>query len=635
MAGKLLIDLKNYSEGIKYLQDYRAGFLSGKWKEEAEDILAEAYLRTSNYDQTINHLSEIGVSSKSNRVIYQIATFQKAFLLFNDGNYTESILWFDESLKYPEDPLLKDDAFYNQAEAFFNLSQYEKAARLYQKQINIGSESLYGLGYAFLNLGKYDESIDNFEKLLRSNPSSELRDDAQIRLADLYYATKEYEKSLSLYERISQKERSTYLSYQIGIVNRNLDNKEAAANSFEEVLQMDPDTLTDDAISQIAQLHFESAKFEESEFHFSSLIAKYPSSNLVSESYLNRAISRTNLGKNEEAQSDYEFIIKNFLTSKEAFNAILGLQELQAKGLEVQALPEYIASYRKANPNDESLEVVEFEFAKSQYFNLKYDESALAFLKFIKDYSSSSSLAEANYYLADSYYRNDHLDEAKRYFTEIADTRNQFSGRVYIRLGDIDFRQGNYADAITAYEKLVSLDLSPRDTYNGQAGLMRSYFNSNDYEACITTAEVIIAADWKPLNGDRNAVLLKGKSLLELDKLDDAELALDPLSGDTDRISAEGSFLIARIKFNKADYKASLDQLFEFNSKFGSYQDLIDQSYLLIADNYTQTDELFQAKATLRSIIQHSEDEDIKEVALNKLNMIELQQPEDSISNKQ
>lgn len=635
MAGKLLLDLKNYSEGIKYLEDYRTDFTDGKWKKDAEDLLAEAYLRTSNYDQAINHLREIGLVSKSNKVIYQTVTFQKAFLLFNDGNFTEAISWFDESLKYPENQSLRDEAYYNQAEAYFSLSQFEKASQAYQKQSNIQAESLYGLGYAYFNLFQYGQSIDYFERFLQSNPSPALRDDARLRLADAYYATKEYEKSLTLYKRLSQRNRSTYLSYQIGIVNRNLDNKEDAVSSFEEVLQMGPDTLTDDAISQIAQLRFESAKFEEAEFHFSSLIAKFPSSSLTPESYLNRAISRSNLNKYESAKSDYEFIIKNYLKSKGAFNAILGLQELQGKGVEVKNIQEYIADYRKANPDDESLEVVEFEYAKSQYFNLKYNESAQAFQKFVKDYSSSSYLLEAKYYLADSYYRNDRLEESKLNFAEIAGIRNQFSGRVYSRLGDIKFRLESFDEAITSYKSLVELSLSPKDSYKGQAGLMKSYFQVGDYEACISTADAIIAADWQPLNGERNALLLKGKSLLELGSLEQSEIVLGSLSDQTDRISAEASFLIARMKFDKGEHQASLDLLFAFNSKFGSYQNLIDQSYLQIANNYIQMDELFQAKATLRSIIQHSENEDVKQLALNKLNLIELQQPEDSTINKQ
>jgi len=635
MAGKLLLDNQNYSEGIKYLQDYRIGFLQGKWTKETEDLLAEAYLRTSNYDQAIDHLRDIGVNSEVNRVIYQKVTFQKAFLLFNDGRYGDAIEWFTESLKYPEDRSLANDAYYDRAEAYFSLAEFDQAIQSYKAQSRLQGESLYGIGYAYFNLFKYDDCVDYFERFLKSSPSADLRRDAELRLADAYYATKEYEKALGLYEKIARTKRSTYIAYQMGIVNRNLDRKEEAVAAFEQVLKMEPDTLTDDAILGIAQLRFESAQFEQAEFHFGSLISKYPSSSRIPESYLNRAICRTNLNKLQDAKADFEFIVNNHLSSKVAFNAILGLQELQGKGVEVSNIQDLIARYKAVNPNDESLEVVEFEYAKSQYFNLKYKEAVEAFQKFIENYAKSSYLSEAKYYLADSYYRDSDFEQARVRFMEITEIRNEFSGRVYTRLGDINFQLEKYDEALSAYRDLIGLALSPKDNYNGQNGLMKSYFAKDDFEACLRAADVIIDAEWKPLNADRSAALIKGKCYVELGGLDQAEKNLRPLTEQSDRISAEASFLIAKMQSDKGENQNSLNLFFAFNSKFGSYQDLIDQSYLQIANNYIQMGDLFQAKATLRSIIQHSEDDVVRERASSQLSLIELQQPEDSIINKQ
>ncbi len=634
-SGKLLLDLKNYSEGINYLEDYREDFENGKWKSESEDLLAEAYLRTSNYDQAINHLLEIGINSSSNRSIYQKVTFRKAFLLFNDGNYVEAIQWFDESVKYPEDQPLKDDAHFNRAEAYFNLSNYGKAIEAYQAQSERSPATLYGLGYSYFNLSKYQECTGYFEQLLRSTTSREIKNDAELRLADAYYATKNYDRSLALYNRISQRQNSSYVTYQIGIVNRNLNKKNEAISSFERVTRMEEDSLTDDAIFQIAQLRFENAEFEKSEFRYGSLISKYPSSNLIPEAYLNRAISRTNLNKMNDSKSDFEYILNNHINSKVAFNAILGLQELQGKGVEVAGIQDYISRYRSANPDDESLEVIEFEFAKSQYFNLKYDEASVSFLKFVETYPESSYLGDAKYYLADAYYRNDELEKAREYFNAIVANRNKFSGRVYSRLGDINYRLAAYDSALTAFNGMLALNLTPKDNYNGRAGLMKTYFAKEDFDQCLLMADEIIAADWKPLNGERNAVLTKSKSFIALQNNELAIENLEKLVNETDRISAEASFLIAQLQFDQSEHEESLESLFDFNSKFGSYQDLIDQSYLLIAGNYIQMDELFQAKATLRSIIQHSTNEEVRAQAQNQLSQIENQNLEDSTTTKQ
>ncbi len=634
-SGKLLLDQKNYSEGIKYLEDYRREFKTGKWRSESENLLAQAYLRTSNYDQAIAHLNEIGIDTEANRRIYQKVTFQKANLLFSDGLFNKSIRWFRESLKYPDDQTLRDNAYFNLAEAHFNLSDFDNAITSYESQSQKSAESIYGLAYANFNLGRYSRSIGHFENFISSRPTRELKYDAELRLADAYYATKAYEQALSLYTSIARTQESSYIVFQIGIVNRNLERKEDAIAAFERVVQMKTDSITDDAIYQIAQLRFESAEFEQAEFYFGSLISKYGRSSLVPEAYLNRAISRTNLSKLDEAKGDFQYIVNNHIDSKVAFNAILGLQELQSRGVEVSGIEDFIAKYRNANPNDDSLEVIEFEYAKSQYFNLKYGESSASFTKFVQDYPGSSYNDEAKYYLADSYYRSGELESARKHFNDIKQVRGKFSGRIFSRLGDINFQLGNHDEALDAYGGLVDLELTPKDNYNGRLGLMNTYFAKGSFDSCLLVADVIVNAEWKPLNGERNAMLVKGRANILLQNIDQGKEDLETLKDGDDRISAEASFLLAKLQFDQSEHQESIELLFDFNSKFGSYQDLIDQSYLLIADNYIQMDELFQAKATLRSIIQHSENEEVRFKAQNQLSLIENQNLEDSTTNKQ
>lgn len=634
-AGKLLLDLGNFTEGINYLDDYLSEFTNGESAEESQNLIAEAYLRTSNYDQAINHLRATGISTKLRQDIYQKVAYQKAWLLFNDGLFTESITWFQESLKHPNDLQLSENAKFNIGEAYFTLTRYNEALTAYKSQNNSTKEALYGIGYSHFNLFEYDECISFFERFLRTDASRSIKRDAELRLADAYYATKAYDKALVIYRKLLRLTNSKYVAYQIGIIQRNLGNREEAINSFENVLKMEADSLSDDAVYQIAQLHFENAEFERSEFHFSSLIAKHPGSSLIPEAYLNRAISRSNLGKNEEANADYQYILSNHITSDNAFNAILGLQELESKGVAVGDIQELIADFRKANPDDESLEVIDFEFAKSQYFNLKYAESSASFKRFVGNYPESANLNDAKYYLADSYYRNGELEQAKEVFTEISKNNSGFSGRIFSRLGAINFQLSSYSEAIDAYEQLLALDLSPKDNYNALAGLMNTYFEDQQYENSIKVADQISEVEWKPLNGERNARLIKGQSLLALNQGNGAEQILNSISTESDRISAEASFLLAKMKFDRAEHDSSLESLFSFNSKFGSYQDLVDQSYLLIAKNYISKDELFQAKATLRSIIQHSEDEELKAQAMQLIAQIENQPQEDSISNKQ
>ena len=111
-------------------------------------------------------------------------------------------------------------------------------------------------------------------------------------------------------------------------------------------------------------------------------------------------------------KNDFEDILENHLTGTEALSAILGMQELSQKGFSVNNLDSKIAEYKSANPNDNSLESIEFESAKAFYFDLNYKQSIQSLSNFIEEYPNSSYLPEAKYYIADAYYRSDSIEEA-------------------------------------------------------------------------------------------------------------------------------------------------------------------------------------------------------------------------------
>jgi tetratricopeptide (TPR) repeat protein len=629
-AGKLLVDQENYTEGINFLEDYLKYYPNGNWVEESNDLLAEAYLRTSNYDLAINHLQEVGIISNSSKRIYQKSSFQKGILLFNDGHHQEAIKWFNESVKYPLDTKISDDAYFNSAESSFAISDFKEAIESYNSQKNPHFETEYGLGYSYYNLSNYQQSIVHFQQFLETSPTKSLRDDAMLRLADCYYATKSYEKALKTYTELFESMQSSYVQFQIGMVHKGMDNAELAFRAFEMVEKLPEESFKDDAIFEMAMIRFERAEFERADFYFSSLISKYPNSNWIPESYLKRGLSRLNSGLLEESKEDFEFVIKSHINSNSAFNALLGLQELKSRGIEVKNIDRYIEKYRQANPNSESIETIDFEYAKASYFNFDYANATKSFGNFIKNYPESSFLFEALYYLGDSYYRSSQLEDARNVFVELSSHKTEYDGRVFFRLGEIFFALEQYDEALKAFSKLTASNFIAKDNYNGLAGKMKTYMACDSLSKAIEVAEEIIKLDWKPLNAERNSILVKGNAYRKLHNNDSAKRNFNRILAGSDLISANAWYALADIQFAEGNYKESLELLFKFNTDFGSYQDLVDQSYLLIAENYIQLEELFQAKATLRSIIQHTKNEQIRGIAQEKLSAIENQSLNDS-----
>ena len=616
-SAKLSAKLEKYTEAIKYAQDYQTQFPTGQWKQEMQNLIAESYLKTSNYNLAISHLEEIGLRSERQKAVYQKVTYQKAALLFNDGNFDQALSQFRKSLKYPEDLILKDKSLFYCAEIMMQMGRYSEAIENYRGQSAPDTRSAYGIAYAYYNERLYEKAIPFFERAARDKHLKS-KEDATLRLADCFYATKSYQRALDVYKQLSP---TDYMNYQIGLAYKGLGKIRQAANSFHNV--SNASRWKDDALYHKGLIEFEIAAFENAEASFTELINNRKESSYIPQAYLNRAISRTNAQSLEEAKRDYQHILEHHIGFEVAFSAILGLQELAQKGADVGNIDPYIEKYRSTNPKDGSLELIEFESAKADYFNLSHSSAIPKLESFFSSYPESKFSPEAGYYLGDSYFRAGLLQKARDVFEKQKMEQTIYTARMRYRLGAIHYQLGAFKEAIENYQFLLELNSTPKDNYNALAGLMDSHFALNSYSEAIEYASQIISAEWKPVNADRKALYVLAKSQLALDQAELAKKNLNRLSEGFDQFAAEARYITAKMLFESSEYDAALDALFNLADRFGSYTTWVEQSYLLIAEIYMAKGELFQAKATLRSIIQHSRDDAIQNKAQNRLNEIE------------
>ncbi len=612
--------LGNFTDAIHYSTDYLKYFKEGQWKVEIQNLIAQSYLKTSNYDLAIEHLKSIGVNTATQREVYQAVSFQKALLLFNDGKFDAAEGWFNESLKYTPDIILKNQAFYHLGEIASRKGDFDEALGLYQQQTLIDPLSHYGIGYAYFNQRKYDDALNHFRNA-RNASESEINQDASIRLADCLFATKSYDEAYSIYRRINNQLNSAYITFQMGKTLKDLNRSQEAIDAFTKVFSSS--RFGGAARFECGMIKFEAAQFPEAIGYFKQVRSRFQDSPYVPEAILNMGISHKNIGELENAKDDYETILKKYPTDEIAFNAILGLQELQQLGVAVDDLEGYINQYKQANPNNDNLEVIEFEAAKRQYFDFAYEEATQSLQKFLNNYPGSTNKIEAKYYLGDSYYRLNKLKESEKELSDLKFIRNMYTGRILNRLGEINLLLKDNKESEEAYKLLLDLDLSLKDTYNAKYGLMKLYFENEQYTEAINQAASILQSDWKPLNGEQEAILTKAKSLKNTGNTEEAIVQYELLKEGKDVYAVEASYSIGLIQYNRGEYEESLNTLFDLNARFGSYQDWIDKSYLLIAQNYIASGELFQAKATLRSITQHAKNENVKSQSKRLLDQIE------------
>ena len=126
------------------------------------------------------------------------------------------------------------------------------------------------------------------------------------------------------------------------------------------------------------------------------------------------------------------------------------------------------------------------------------------------------------------------------------------------------------------------------------------------------------------MGAPNRAQLLIGKSYLQKNDYVRAEEELTKvLLLAKDNTGAEAKYLIGESQYKTKKYKESIKTLQELSQSFSEFVFWYEKSFLLIADNYIALNDYFMAKATLKSIIENADSQEIIESAKIKLKNIE------------
>ncbi len=635
LAGKTSVQLAQYDQAIVKLESFLREFPASDKTDEANDLLSNAYLSTSNYDLIINHFEKISSPSLVLKKNYQQVTLVKGMQSFSDRQIAEALGYLTKSVNTNINRQFETQAYYWIGESQFILGDKSKAEVAYRKAKSLDTSYPmpdYGLGYLAYNSNDYAIAKELFQSFKRKAISShQFQPDASLRVADCEYALKNYDASLAGYQALFNANVSQdYLHYQIGLIHQLNSRVDQAVNSFMKVVQMSASTYRDNAMFQVAQTYFEDAQFTEAEKGFTAYIDQYANESLAPYARIKRGLCYFNMEQNQRSKEDYLFVLDNHINHPSAQSALLGIQELQKRGEEID-FDQYLAAFKTANPEDSSLESIEFEQAKNVYFAQKYQEAITRFERILAKNPEGAFKEDVIYYLGDANDRIENVTKATRYYDLIADMpTSKYLNRVLDKRGRLLLRTEQSEKAISNYHMLQEYSKNRKESYLASEGLMKAHFLLGSYDKSIEYGRSIVRAEWKPSNAESEASLYIGKSLVNQGM---ADLAIDEflnvINSGSDEIAAEAKYSIGRVQYDQQKYKQSLETLFQLNTSYAAYSNWVGKSFLLIADNYLAMEELLQAKATLNSLIDNHPDAGIKSEARVKLDQIEKLQLEE------
>lgn len=635
---KVNLERGNFQEAVNALDTYLDNFPNGTYRAEAEGLLTDALINTSNYLRAIDQLEKMPRKSERLRAAYQKITYYQGIVYYRDKRHDMANSLFDKSLREPIDRGLVMETYFWKGENFAAQDKLADAIKAYEQVLNqkpdlrnpITAKTHYGLGYSLFNTQQYAKAENHFRSyvnLLQGSIDPQNYDEALVRLGDVYYVQKKFVDAQTIFQR-AIRERNDFIDYayfRSGVVFNFQNRNDEAVRELTTLIDSYPNSLyLEDAIFQKSQILMEMTKYSEASDGFTRLIGSRPSSPFIPFALEGRAIANFSMQNYNATIEDYKRILDNHPNASNAEAALVGLQETLALQNRSGEFSQYLSKFRNANPDSKSVQSLEYEAAKNLYFSNASEQAITAFNTYLRNYPQSSNKPEALFFIGDAQMRlgrkNDALETFYRLEKEQASSQRI---RAVQRIANLEMENGNYEKALPFFRESLSNARNQVEEYEALKGMMEANYQLNRMDTAIEMADRIVNLGSVVTDAIPQALLLKAKALLKTNRKPAAETVLEDLVKEYKTIhGAEGLFLWAEGKTKDDKHDTSNELIFEYSSAFSSYDYWFGRCFILIAENYQKLGEAFQAKATLQSVVENSVNEEIKRMARERLNRL-------------
>jgi TolA-binding protein len=153
---------------------------------------------------------------------------------------------------------------------------------------------------------------------------------------------------------------------------------------------------------------------------------------------------------------------------------------------------------------------------------------------------------------------------------------------------------------------------------------MESHYLLAQYDSADKYANLIIEKGNINAGAVNKASLYLGKTAMARGDYENAkDEFLNTLNNAQDEYGAEAKYLMGEIFYLNHQYKECYETLVSLNRDFSAYTEWVGKSFLLLVDNYIAQGETFQARGTLKSLIENFPLQDVKDKATAKLKQMD------------
>lgn len=630
-----------FNETIKAFDNYISLYPNSERNAEAYRILTEVYMVTKNYKDAIASIEKIKTKTPTILRAYQRVTFFRGLELFNNLAYNEAIKYFDISIENgSNDRTLNARAIFWKAEALYRIGDYNSAINSYSRFLMTpGASTLeeyknaeYNLAYCYFKLEDYENASSHFRKYINASPNSrtEKMADALNRVGDYYFLNTDYERALQNYRQSYGMKiyDADYALYQIAFCQGLQRNQQGKIDNLEKLLTEFPESdFEDDAFYELGRAYERLGQNQKAVQQYQAIANNYPESNFYRKALLQLGLISYNSSDYNKSLSYYKQVNENFPGTPEADAALLGIKNSY---VELNNIDGYFA-YAKNAGSGTTVTVSEQDsltfLAAERVYMAGNANAASQLERYLQQFPNGSFAINANFYLAELLYKEGKYSEANKHYTFVVNqTDNIFTEQALSRASELSFNAENYAAALDMFNRLEKIASGKWNVLKANTGQMRCYLMNSNFDEAIKAAGKIKKSDIANEALKREANYIEGRSYYEIGDMNNALDGLKAVATDvTFEQGSEAKYLVSEIYYKQNKKDQAEKEIMDFIAKNSPYQYWLGKAFLLLSDIYIDKGDEFQAKHTLKSVVENygNDSDGIKAEASKKLFEIE------------
>ena len=636
-----------FNEAVGLLDNFIAEHPDSERKAEVEEMAIYLLLNAKENEEALSRLEAMKKKSAELQTVYNDLLYATGIDNYQKGYYDKAQVYFSKVLNSRQSATHKAQACFWMGESAYQMGDHATAGKyLTQFKAMNAATGLpeyaladYDLGYIYYQKPDYDAAETCFRRFIQSanDTQKDLKSDAYIRLGDCFYMERNYTNAINYYDLATRigKRNADYALYQQGLCYGAKGDVNQKINMLNDLVQTYPSTPNyEQALFEIGNTYLVHGDKRSAIANFNRLIKDRPRSTYTRQAMMKVGMIYYNNNQYDQALTNLKNLVATYPNTDESREA---LSIIRSIFMEQNKLDEY---FGYVNANGGQVKVTQQDslaFANAEIFYLdgRYQQAQTALQYYFDNFSNGAYSLKAHYYALECAEKVGTEDQVVTHLNYIlSQPDNDYTDNALLKMARIEYEKGDYQKAGEYYERLSRITEEPLKRLEALEGSMKSNFFLGNYDKAIEMGESLRVS--RDLTDEQVNQInhIMGKSYFEKGNYTAAIERLDKSArNDKSVYGAESAYYSAVASLKLKKYDEAENKVFDIADNFSKYDYWVAKSFIALADVYVAKENYFQAKETLRSVIDNYKGNDLKQEARAKLAEVERKEPKVSNSN--